>query len=242
MYRRCWDPLIQNRASPLFVEVGSWNDYGESHHISPLTGSIPANTNYVNANTDHSDWSDPTFYYGTWFKIGVTPIITHDKQVNIVSRVSSTDKLSRVYMWARSQPKNSNVCNSNGIGSVQNADWEDELLYISVFLTAPAQVNCYSGANNSGIKALDAGVNKLSVLPSSGGVGGLVTRNGKSIIDYNPSSFANTTTPSTCSVEKSVVGPLPRLQICDGIDLSIQELVNGGDSCIYQSRDLFPPA
>ncbi|KAG8688646.1 hypothetical protein FRC08_011317 [Ceratobasidium sp. 394] len=184
MYRGRWDQLIQNRASLPFVEIGSWNDYGESHYIGPLTGSIPANTNYVNANTDHSAWTDLTFYYATWFKLGTAPTIAHDK----------------VYLWARSQPKNSNVCNSDGIGSVQNADWADELLYVSVFLTAPAQANCYSGANNSGIKTLNAGVNEFSVPLSSGGIGCSVTRDGKSVIDYNPSEFAYTTTPSTCSM------------------------------------------
>ncbi|KAG9127781.1 hypothetical protein FRC07_009369 [Ceratobasidium sp. 392] len=115
MYTNRWTQLIQNRNSLPFVEIGSWNDYGESHYIGPLTGSVPANTAYVNSQYNHAAWADLTAYYATWFKEGAAPAITND----------------RVYMWARSQPKSAGVCNYDGVGPVQNANWADELLYIS---------------------------------------------------------------------------------------------------------------
>ncbi|KAG8703767.1 hypothetical protein FRC08_002652 [Ceratobasidium sp. 394] len=184
MYTNRWKQLIQNRNSQSFVEIGSWNDYGESHYIEPLTGSIPANTGYVNAKTNHAAWADLTGYYATWFKTGATPTIKSDK----------------VYMWARSQPKNTGVCNYDGIGAVQNANWADELLYISVFLKSSAQVSCFSGGNKSGAKSLKAGVNEFTVPLSAGSIGCSVIRGGVKVLDYKPTDFTYTTSPSICSM------------------------------------------
>ena len=46
-YRARWQQLIANRDSLPFVEVATWNDYGESHYIGPRTGSLPEGDNYV---------------------------------------------------------------------------------------------------------------------------------------------------------------------------------------------------
>ncbi|KAG8737877.1 hypothetical protein FRC10_007563 [Ceratobasidium sp. 414] len=202
MYTKRWKQLIQNRKSLPFVEIGSWNDYGESHYIGPLTGSLPANTAYVSATANHGAWADLTWYYATWFKTGGAPAIKSDK----------------VYMWARSQPKNAGVCNYDGVGAVQNANWADELLYISgklepfsavptrpnaritVFLKSSAQVSCFSGGNQSGTKTLKTGVNEFTVPLSVGGVGCSITRGGAKVLDYKPTDFTYTTSPSICSM------------------------------------------
>ncbi|QRW06949.1 alpha-1,3-glucanase [Ceratobasidium sp. AG-Ba] len=60
-------------------------------------------------------WLDLTQHYALWFKYGIEPKIDQE----------------RVYMWARSQPKGADICNTDGIGAVQNADWAEELLYVS---------------------------------------------------------------------------------------------------------------
>ncbi|KAG8708165.1 hypothetical protein FRC09_001404 [Ceratobasidium sp. 395] len=184
MYTNRWNQLIQNRNSLQFVEIGSWNDYGESHYIGPTTGSIPANTPYVNSQANHNAWADLTAYYAKWFKNGIAPAITKDK----------------VYMWARPQPKNSGVCNYDGVGRVQNADWADDNLYISVFLKAPAQATCYSGNNVAGTKNLKAGVNEFSIPLSPGSVGCSIKRYGAKVLDYKPADFTYTTSPSICSM------------------------------------------
>lgn len=57
MYRARWQQLIANRNSLPFVEVATWNDYGESHYIGPMTGLAPKGATYVtrkssNCNSD----------------------------------------------------------------------------------------------------------------------------------------------------------------------------------------------
>ncbi|KAG9076314.1 hypothetical protein FRC06_009574, partial [Ceratobasidium sp. 370] len=124
-------------------------------------------------------WADLTWYYATWFKTGAAPAIKSDKR-----------------------PKNAGVCNYDGVGAVQNANWADELLYISVSLKSSAQVSCYSGNNKSGIKTLKAGVTEFTVPLSAGGVGCSITRgvNGVKVLDYKPTDFTYTTSPTVCSM------------------------------------------
>ncbi|QRV92832.1 alpha-1,3-glucanase [Ceratobasidium sp. AG-Ba] len=184
MYTDRWRQLIQNRNSLPFVEIGSWNDYGESHYIGPLNGSIPAGTSYVGNTTDHYAWLDLTKHYALWFKYGIEPKIDQE----------------RVYMWARSQPKDASICNTDGIGVVQNANWAEELLYVSMFMTAPGQAHCFSGTSNTGIKDLMAGVNEFSIPLSEGPVGCLLVRNGTAVLDYQPSDFRFSRSPSTCNM------------------------------------------
>ncbi|KDN49967.1 hypothetical protein RSAG8_01303, partial [Rhizoctonia solani AG-8 WAC10335] len=140
-YRQRWQQLIDHRDSlpfvepgPMipFVEVATWNDYGESHYIGPMTGAWPDDVKYITAKNDHQAWADYTWYYATWWKSGAAPAIETD----------------RVYMWARLHPKNAAVCSNDGnaavcsndgVGAVLNADWADDLLYVSVFLNSAAK-------------------------------------------------------------------------------------------------------
>lgn len=134
--------------------------------------------------------------------------------------------LFSVYMWARPQPKGASICNTDGVGPVANAAWADDLLFVSgayillvfpqtlgflyerhcsfvVFLKAQAQVYCFSGGNNSGTKTLNAGVNEFTAPLAAGGVGCSVTRNGVKLIDYKPTDFTYSTSPSVCNVSVS---------------------------------------
>ncbi|KAF8685415.1 Glycoside Hydrolase [Rhizoctonia solani] len=183
-YRQRWQQLISNRGSLPFVEVATWNDYGESHYIGPMSGAWPSDVKYITPNNDHQAWADYTWYYATWWKSGAAPTIGTD----------------RVYMWARPHPKNATVCSSDGVGAVLNANWADDLLYISLFLKSPAQAYCYSGGKNSGTKSLSTGVNEFTVPLSAGGVGCTVTRNGVTIINYKPTDFTYSTSPSVCNM------------------------------------------
>ncbi|CAE7215672.1 unnamed protein product [Rhizoctonia solani] len=184
MYRQRWQQLISNRDSLPFVEVATWNDYGESHYIGPMSGLWPSDVKYITANNDHQAWADYTWYYATWWKSGAAPTIATD----------------RVYMWARPHPKNAAVCSNDGVGAVLNAGWADDVLYISLFLKSSAQAYCYSGSNNSGTKSLNAGVNEFTIPLSAGGVGCTVTRNGVTLINYKPTDFSYTTSPSVCNM------------------------------------------
>lgn len=48
-----WEGLIQNRSAVDFVEVNTWNDYGESHYIGPIEGVQPMSQKWVDG-FDHT--------------------------------------------------------------------------------------------------------------------------------------------------------------------------------------------
>jgi glucan endo-1,3-alpha-glucosidase len=47
LYVNRWKELIAMPAQPDFIQIVSWNDYGESHYIGPMAGSPPAGTNWL---------------------------------------------------------------------------------------------------------------------------------------------------------------------------------------------------
>ncbi|KAI8453282.1 family 71 glycoside hydrolase [Phakopsora pachyrhizi] len=80
--------------SPQFVELLSWNDYGESHYLrDPISSAnLPHGTlysaSYVNG-YPHEPLLDLISYFNLWFKTGKRPPIS----------------CSKAYMWYRCHPK-----------------------------------------------------------------------------------------------------------------------------------------
>ena len=48
-----WESLVQNRSMIDFVEVNTWNDYGESHYVGPIEGIQPMSQQWVDG-FDHT--------------------------------------------------------------------------------------------------------------------------------------------------------------------------------------------
>jgi hypothetical protein len=172
------------------------------------------------ANNDHQAWADYTWYYATWWKSGASPTIATD----------------RVYMWARPHPKNAAVCSNDGVGSVLNANWADDLLYISCecprlvlhikrilmqILYSVPQVSrssilllwwkqLWHQEPEHGRKWVHCSALRWRCwmhsmfldLCSSGWFSqtNKVTRNGVTIINYRPTDFTYSTSPSVCNV------------------------------------------
>lgn len=75
-----WQQIIAGEFQPEYVEIISWNDYGESHYIGPLddtqyaafdTGEAPFN--YVE-NMDHSGWRNFLPYIIELWKTGSSTV------------------------------------------------------------------------------------------------------------------------------------------------------------------------
>ncbi|KAF8600771.1 hypothetical protein BDV93DRAFT_559074 [Ceratobasidium sp. AG-I] len=218
------DPAINNRyfrGDNFEYQVATWNDYGESHYIGPMTGLAPAGATYVTPKNDHQAWADYTWYYATWWKSDAAPTIATD----------------RVYMWARPHPKSASICSTDGVGAVNNAAWADDLLCISVFLKSTAQVYRFSGSNNSGTKTLNAGVNEFTVPLAAGRVGCSVTRSGVNLINFKPTDLTYSTAPTVCNVNERMDWTATRLRIGN---IRERQDTNGGNneeeenmSCVF---------
>ncbi|KLO14581.1 glycoside hydrolase [Schizopora paradoxa] len=127
LYASRWNTLIQYRNSIPFVEVITWNDYGESHYIGPIKGSQPNSQAWVDG-YDHQAWLHMTKYFTTAYKTGAYPALTSDV----------------VYVWARPHPKDATAPDS--IGKPTNYEMLEDAMFAVVLATSGAtlQLNLHS--------------------------------------------------------------------------------------------------
>ncbi|KAG0146988.1 hypothetical protein CROQUDRAFT_656633 [Cronartium quercuum f. sp. fusiforme G11] len=77
LYITRWRELIEMPIQPDFIEIISWNDYGESHFIGPVAGIPPDGTTWING-FDHSGWLKMSDYFIKWYKTGSPPTVEED--------------------------------------------------------------------------------------------------------------------------------------------------------------------
>ena len=122
-----WQQILDLK--PQFVEIITWNDYGESHYVGPIAGSLPAGSEAWVTGFDHAAWMDLASYYIQAYKTGSLPEITADK----------------VYYWYRTHSKN--VTRSDPVGRPKNADWADDDIVVFALLTSDAEISVNTGGN-----------------------------------------------------------------------------------------------
>ncbi|KAI0061704.1 glycoside hydrolase [Artomyces pyxidatus] len=171
LYPTRWEALIGIRDKVDLVEIVTWNDYGESHYIGPIEGAQPNSQAWVDG-FNHTAWLDMTKYYATAFKTGAYPAITEDK----------------IYMWARSHSRDADA--PDPVGKPANFLLTEDTLWAVAMTTAPATVTLSTGIGAPQTFSVPAGMTKLSVPLSPGGVmHGTIERNGQTIVDFQPAGF-----------------------------------------------------
>ncbi|MBW0485707.1 hypothetical protein O181_025422 [Austropuccinia psidii MF-1] len=134
LYINRWKELIAMSPPPDFVEIISWNDYGESHYIGPVTHNTqPDDTTWVTG-FEHTSWLTMTDYFIQWYKTGSQPAITEDK----------------VYFNYRPHSRSA-VASSDPLGPPANASDTNDAIYAATFL-----------APNSGAQQIQISVGKES--------------------------------------------------------------------------------
>ncbi|KAL8828804.1 MAG: hypothetical protein Q9170_006442, partial [Blastenia crenularia] len=138
LWHQRWEQVLQ--IQPNFVEILTWNDFGESHYIGPIMNAsgIPEGAHrYVN-NMPHDHWRDVLPYYINAFKTGQALNVTKEK----------------VQVWYRLSPK---AAGSDG-GTVGNAPWQPPaaataVVQDKVFFTAlvkePSTVSVQIGSSQA---------------------------------------------------------------------------------------------
>lgn len=173
-----WEELIANRSAVTFVEVNTWNDYGESHYVGPIEGVQPMSQAWVNG-FEHTGWLDLIAYYAAAFKTGTYPKITRD----------------RTFLWARLFPAAATATNDS-VGKPNNWQWTQDYLWAVVQLTAPANVTLTCGPSTSTTR-VPAGTTKLKLpLTANCAVSSTITRGAKNTT-FAPSGMVFSTTPAT---------------------------------------------
>ncbi|KAJ7901169.1 glycoside hydrolase family 71 protein [Mycena olivaceomarginata] len=151
LYQSRWDEVLH--LQPQFVEILTWNDFGESHYIGPLhdddwsvyAGGDTGASRWVNQ-MPHDAWRDVAKVYISAFKSGASsPTVT-------------TDKL--VYYY-RPTPKDT-PC-SDDIGRPNGWQYDDDLVFVIAMLVSPGTVTIASGSENAPVQfQLDAGIHTVA--------------------------------------------------------------------------------
>jgi glucan endo-1,3-alpha-glucosidase len=163
-----WEAAINVGAQ--WVEIVTWNDWGESTYVASF-GS-PSTTDLWNGNwgprLSHEAYLAASIYYIRWFKTG-------DRSIH-------EDKLFWFYRLApHSQPGQISPNGVNAIFSPNGADKLEDRVFVTVFLTAAAQVNIASGDRQYTF-TLPAGMHHLDAEFADGPQRFSMARNGRILL------------------------------------------------------------
>lgn len=138
LYTTRWDNIIAEQ--PDFVEIISWNDYGESHYIGDIVGSLPYDSSGEQSSSwayspqfDHTALAALTKYYITAYKAsGTYPAVTQNT----------------LFMWYRPHSINA-VASADpyGVPACESATCPVDNIYVTVLLTGSATVKITSAGS-----------------------------------------------------------------------------------------------
>ncbi|XP_006461401.1 hypothetical protein AGABI2DRAFT_185654 [Agaricus bisporus var. bisporus H97] len=174
LFVRRWEWLIEMNHHIDFVQIISWNDYGESHYIGPIKGAQPNSEAWVDG-YPHEPWLYLNSYFARAFKDGgVYPDIREDK----------------IFVWARPHPKD--VVVNEHVPRPKNWELTDDLMWIIIFSIHPAIVKVYTSELDGDCTsiAVDAGMTKLShPLKPAGGIKIVMIRDEKRVGECAPIGY-----------------------------------------------------
>lgn len=188
LYATRWESLIKIRDQVDFVQIISWNDYGESHYVGPIEGGQPMSQAWVDGN-DHTGWLNLTSYYASAFKTGTYPTPTKDQLI----------------MWSRPHAASASASN-DPVGRPTNYQITTDTVWAVVLATSPATVILSTSSSQSQTFNVPTGVSKLAVPISPGGtMHGTLIRGGQTVIDLQAPNFTFEANPTTYNFNVQVV-------------------------------------
>jgi len=137
-YTAMWEGLIRDR--PDFVEIVTWNDYNEDSNLMPYrwkSGKLASDKRYFNRD---ESFLDVTAFYSAWLHNRVRPEIVQDK-LYFAYRTRSR-ALTKV--WDEKEKKWDDLRFSRYPYDQIHDDVRDQV-YVTAFLTAPAEVEIVQG-------------------------------------------------------------------------------------------------
>jgi glucan endo-1,3-alpha-glucosidase len=125
-----WRSIITTQR-PQWVEVVTWNDFGEASYATPVDAAMMNRQAGVQNQgvpmRAHGAYADMLRDYAQWYKSGTQPAITHDT----------------VYAFYRTHPKDLTASGDAAV-TYRRGDVED-VIYLTTRLTAPATLRVTSG-------------------------------------------------------------------------------------------------
>jgi glucan endo-1,3-alpha-glucosidase len=159
-----WNSIIQNQ--PDWVEIVTWNDFGESTYSSPISdpglyeGQCTIPHRYC-----HIGYLALCEYYIAWYKTGQQPPITRDS----------------VFYYYRTHPEDAVASDTNDVPVTLFLGDIADVIYNTVFLTAPAQLLVNSDGTIT-TNSLPAGISSVRTPFNPGSQWFTLIRGGSNIL------------------------------------------------------------
>ncbi|EEP78960.1 conserved hypothetical protein [Uncinocarpus reesii 1704] len=179
-----WEQVIE--LQPTFVQIITWNDFGESHYISPIhENGIPHGAEWYVRDNPHDGWRALLPDYIDRYKSG-------NLTMRHPSQSPSPDKKDIISYWYRRNPANSGSAggtrgNNPAMGQpvLNPSSLSQDRVFLSVLAKEPSDVSVQIGNSTATkLKASVAGINHFSV-PFNGRTGRVtivVSRRGTEIV------------------------------------------------------------
>jgi len=159
-----WNSIIMNQ--PDWVEITTWNDFNESTYISPVNNPEQYEAQLTTPHRySHAGFLELSKRYIAWYKTGVPPATNYDA----------------VFYFYRTHSMNLGAGDTNDVPVSWRLGDIADVIYDTVFLTAPAQLEINSGGNLS-TNTLPAGIQSLRTPFTPGIQTFTLRRNGKMIL------------------------------------------------------------
>lgn len=204
-----WHEIIA--LQPRFVEIVTWNDYGESHYIGPLSSTHydDGNSKWTN-DMPHDGWLDMAAPFIAAYKAGssgVTDHITNDQLIywhRPHAKSVDCDATDTTMVAANNGSGNYFQGRPDGYESMQ-----DNIFVVSL-LTAPGTVTVTSGGNTQSFDA-PAGASIFEVAMGVGQQQFALTRDAKEV--FSGTSLKEVTDDCICGLYNfnAYVGSLPEI-------------------------------
>jgi len=131
------DELLMNRLRQMlkskaeFVQIISFNDYGESHHLAWVHGSpYPGSEQYC-FDTDHEGWVNLMRPWLEAYRLG---------------RDQPSISVNKLFVWYRYHPRDANAT-SDPYGKPQHWEWPEDKIFAVVYATQAVELTITSGSS-----------------------------------------------------------------------------------------------
>jgi glucan endo-1,3-alpha-glucosidase len=159
-----WNSIIVNQ--PDWVEIVTWNDFNESSYSSPVGSPNQYESQLaIPYRYCHAGYLELSKHYIAWYKSGQEPPINQDG----------------LFFFYRTHPQNAVASATNDVPVTWFIGDIQDVIYNTVFLTAPAQMVVSSGGNLS-TNTLAAGIQSVRTPFVPGPQSFALLRNGTNVL------------------------------------------------------------
>ncbi|KAL1641674.1 hypothetical protein SLS58_005952 [Diplodia intermedia] len=204
-----WTDLLA--LGPRFVEIVTWNDYGESHYIGPLASRHYDDGASKWANDmPHNGWAAVAAAFAAAYKAGASSVSA--------AHVAATGG-ERIVYWYRQQPKGLDCSATDNVGAAPaGAGAVADSVFVVALLESGATVEVTSGGNAVVRKEVAAGASVVEVPMAVGAQKFSVVRDGEVVLSGE--SLKDVSAACVCGLYNfnAYVGTLPAPTAVDRLD------------------------